>query len=112
MHASPRSNENGAGDTRTAPADPWLIAADSTLGRTVITDERKTSTRRILYVCRQRSVQVRCINGPEFFAEVGSPYDDPEQSKRFLEAAREAEADESDKGADRAFRSFVTSKKR
>ncbi|TWC05586.1 hypothetical protein FBZ93_103606 [Bradyrhizobium macuxiense] len=29
--------------------------------------------------------------------------DDPEQSKRFLEAAKEAEADETEKGADKAF---------
>ena len=29
--------------------------------------------------------------------------DDPEQSKRFVEAARQAEADETEKGADRAF---------
>ena len=30
--------------------------------------------------------------------------DDPEQSKRFIEAAREAEADETREGADRAFK--------
>jgi hypothetical protein len=30
--------------------------------------------------------------------------DDPEQSKRFVEAAHEAEAAESDEAADRAFR--------
>jgi hypothetical protein len=30
--------------------------------------------------------------------------DNPEQSKRFKEAAREAEADESEEGADRAFK--------
>jgi len=53
------------------PADPWLIAAGKILGWTVITDERKTSTKRIPYVCRQQSLQVRCISGPEFFAEVG-----------------------------------------
>ncbi len=33
--------------------------------------------------------------------------DDPEQSKRFLEAAKEAEADETKEGADRAFRRAV-----
>jgi hypothetical protein len=33
--------------------------------------------------------------------------DDPEQYKRFLEAAKEAGADESEKGADRAFRKVV-----
>lgn len=33
--------------------------------------------------------------------------DDPIQSKRFLEAAREAEADETEKGADRAFKAVV-----
>lgn len=32
------------------------------------------------------------------------PQDDPEQSKRFIEAAREAAADETEKGADRAFK--------
>jgi hypothetical protein len=30
--------------------------------------------------------------------------DDPEQSKRFTDAAREAEADETEEGADRAFK--------
>jgi hypothetical protein len=30
--------------------------------------------------------------------------DDPDQSKRFLEAARRAEADESEEGATRAFK--------
>ena len=35
--------------------------------------------------------------------------DDPEQSKRFIDAAKEAEADETEKGADRAFKK-VTSK--
>jgi hypothetical protein len=53
------------------PADPWLIATGKILGWTVITDERKASTKRIPYVCRQQSLQVRCINGPEFFKEVG-----------------------------------------
>lgn len=53
------------------PADPWLIAAGKVLGWTVITDERKASTKRIPYVCRQQSLQVRCISGPEFFKEVG-----------------------------------------
>jgi hypothetical protein len=33
--------------------------------------------------------------------------DDPEQYKRFLEATKEAEADETAKGADKAFRSVV-----
>ncbi len=53
------------------PADPWLIAAAKILRWTVITDERRTSTKKIPYVCRQQSINVRCINGPEFFAEVG-----------------------------------------
>jgi hypothetical protein len=30
--------------------------------------------------------------------------DNPEQSKRFIEAAKEAEADETEKGADRGFK--------
>jgi Domain of unknown function (DUF4411) len=54
-------------------ADPWLIAAGKVLGWTVITDERKTSTKRIPYVCRQQNLQVRCIDGPEFFKEMGIP---------------------------------------
>ena len=33
--------------------------------------------------------------------------DDPEQSKRFIDAAKEAEADETEKGAERAFRKAV-----
>lgn len=33
--------------------------------------------------------------------------DDPEQSKRFIQAAVEAEADETEKGADKAFKKVV-----
>lgn len=36
--------------------------------------------------------------------------DDPAQSKRFIEAAHEAEADETEKGADRAFRKISSAK--
>lgn len=36
--------------------------------------------------------------------------DDPEQYKRFLEAAKEAEADETEKGADKAFTKVARSK--
>ena len=35
------------------------------------------------------------------------PQDDPEQSKRFLEAAKDAGADETEKGAARAFKAVV-----
>jgi hypothetical protein len=38
--------------------------------------------------------------------------DDPEQSKRFIDAAREAEADESEAGAERAFKKVVPPKHR
>ena len=38
--------------------------------------------------------------------------DDPEQYKRFREAAREAEADETEEGADRAFKKVIDQKKR
>lgn len=41
----------------------------------------------------------------------GPKPDDPEQYKRFLEAAKAAEADETAKGADKAFRSVVKPKK-
>jgi len=34
--------------------------------------------------------------------------DDPAQYKRFLEASREAEADETEEGADRAFKKVTT----
>ena len=37
--------------------------------------------------------------------------DDSAQYKRFLEAARQAEADETKEGADRAFKSVVSSTK-
>lgn len=33
--------------------------------------------------------------------------DDKEQSKRFIDAAREAEADETEQGAERAFKKIV-----
>lgn len=39
-------------------------------------------------------------------------HDDPEQSKRFLEAAKAAGADETEKGAARAFKTVVKPKKR
>ena len=35
--------------------------------------------------------------------------DDKEQSKRFIEAAREAQADETEEGAERAFKGVVKS---
>jgi hypothetical protein len=38
--------------------------------------------------------------------------DDPEQSKRFIDAAREAEADETEEGADRAFKKVVSQNKK
>jgi hypothetical protein len=34
--------------------------------------------------------------------------DDPGQSKRFIDAAREAEADETETGADRAFKNVTS----
>jgi hypothetical protein len=37
--------------------------------------------------------------------------DDPEQYKRFLEAAKKAGADESEEGADRAFKKIVPQKR-
>jgi hypothetical protein len=40
----------------------------------------------------------------------GKP-DDPEQSKRFIEAARKAEADETEAGADRAFKKIAGNSK-
>lgn len=33
--------------------------------------------------------------------------DDPEQSKRFIDSAKAAEADETEKGADKAFKKIV-----
>ena len=39
------------------------------------------------------------------------PQDDPEQSKRFLEGAKAAEADETAKGADKAFKAVVKPRK-
>jgi hypothetical protein len=38
--------------------------------------------------------------------------DDPEQSKRFIDAAREAKADETEEGADRAFKKVARSKEK
>jgi hypothetical protein len=39
------------------------------------------------------------------------PHDDPEQSKRFLEAAKAAGADETEKGTARAFKAVVKPRK-
>lgn len=38
--------------------------------------------------------------------------DDRDQSKRFIEAAREAEADETEEGADRAFKKVAPSREK
>ena len=38
--------------------------------------------------------------------------DNPEQSKRFIDAAREADADETEAGADKAFTKIVSNKAR
>jgi hypothetical protein len=38
--------------------------------------------------------------------------DDAAQSKRFIDAAREAEADETEEGADRAFKKIVQPRKK
>jgi Domain of unknown function (DUF4411) len=59
-----------SGNRNPDPADPWLIAASKSLGWTLVTDERPASTKKIPYVCRQQSVLVRCINGPNFFQEI------------------------------------------
>lgn len=48
---------------------------------------------------------------PRSKATQGLKADDPAQSERFLEAAREAGADETEEGASRAFRSVALSKK-
>lgn len=39
------------------------------------------------------------------------PHDDPDQSKRFIDKAREIEADETEKGADRAFKKVIPSQR-
>lgn len=39
------------------------------------------------------------------------PQDNPEQSKRFIETAREQQADETEKGAETAFKKVVKSNK-
>jgi hypothetical protein len=38
--------------------------------------------------------------------------DDPEQSKRFIDTAREIEADETEEGAERVFKKVISSKNR
>ena len=44
-------------------------------------------------------------------AKTETRHDDPEQSKRFLEAAKAAGADETEKGAEKAFRTVVKPRK-
>ena len=53
------------GDKNPDPADPWLIGCAKVFGYTLVTDERRTSTKRIPFVCRQQGVDVLCINGPD-----------------------------------------------
>ncbi|UZK67158.1 DUF4411 family protein [Sphingomonas sp. M1-B02] len=47
------------------PADPWLIGCAKHYDYTLVTDERKQSTKRIPFVCRQQGVDVLCISGTE-----------------------------------------------
>jgi hypothetical protein len=49
---------------------------------------------------------------PKVTTKDSSAQDDPEQSKRFLEAARKAGADETEKGAERAFNKVIAKPKR
>lgn len=53
------------------PADPWLIACSKHYGLTLVTDERQLSEKKIPFVCRQQSLRVRCISGPNYFVEAG-----------------------------------------
>ncbi len=46
-------------------------------------------------------------SSPKRSAKTKAQQDDPEQSKRFLEAAKAAGADETEKGAGRAFKAVV-----
>lgn len=43
-------------------------------------------------------------------SDKNSKHDDPEQSKRFIDTAREREADETEEGADKAFKKVVSDK--
>jgi len=52
------------------PADPWLIGCAKHYGYTLVTDERKASTKRIPYVCRQQGVDAPCISGTELVWKV------------------------------------------
>lgn len=51
------------------------------------------------------------ISSPKKAAPKKGKQDDPEQSKRFLEAAKDAGADETAKGAERAFKAVVKPRK-
>jgi hypothetical protein len=59
--------QTGSGD----PADPWLIAAASTLKYTLVTNESKTSPKRIPAACNIPETHCRCISGPHFLVEIG-----------------------------------------
>jgi hypothetical protein len=52
------------------PADPWLIGCAKHFGYTLVTDERKNSTKKIPYVCRQQGVDVPCILGTELIWKI------------------------------------------
>lgn len=49
---------------------------------------------------------------PAIVRHPDKPPDDPEQSERFIKAAKAAGADETEKGADKAFRRAVSHGKR
>lgn len=62
-------------------------------------------------VILRRITQSECQKAVTDMPDKKPKQDDPEQSKRFLEAAKEAGADETAKGAEKAFKTVVKPKK-
>ena len=57
------------GNKNRAPADPVLIACAKYYGYTLVTFERQNSTTRIPFVCRQQSINVKCLDPYSFMTE-------------------------------------------
>lgn len=55
-----------SGSKNPDPADPWLIGCAKHYGLTLVTDERRTSTKKIPFVCRQQGLDVPCLSGSQF----------------------------------------------
>jgi hypothetical protein len=80
----------------------WTVPRRYQAGRSAMLAKKWASSISACGRCYERNF--RMSNGPKPTRPKEPARDDEEQSKRFIEAAKEAGADETEEGADRAFK--------